>query len=125
MRQKLLEYLKENGLVYKENDDLIRFNVNDLHFVCQFFPNDPYFFRIILPCADNIHQEGIRDIIAKMNNSYKVAKVIEVDNAPWIVGESFAYSNQNGELLIARLIQLLTEVFEAYKDERLRTVQNR
>lgn len=118
MKQKLFNYLNQNGYGYEGNDDLIKFNVNELHFYCQFFPKDPFFFRIILPCEDNIPVSNARPVIAEINSRYKVAKIIEVNNKPWIVGESFAYSNQNGEMLIDRIVRLLIEVFNAYSIER-------
>ena len=123
MKQKLFNYLNQNGYGYEVNDDVIKFNVNELHFFCQFFPKDPYFFRIILPCEDNVQDSSVNSLIAEINSRYKVAKIIEVNNKPWIVGESFAYSNQNGEMLIDRIVRLLIEVFNAYSNERNKQIR--
>ena len=80
MKQKLFNYLNQNGYGYEGNDHLIKFNVNDLHFYCQFFPKDPFFFRIILPCEDDLQVSNTRSVIAEINSRYKVAKIIEVNN---------------------------------------------
>lgn len=118
MRQILTDYLKENGIEGKDVDNLVLFEVNGLHFICQFFPEDAYYLRLMLPQIENVDVKGVRDIIAELNARFKVAKIIEVNNNPWIVGECFVYSTQNGVMLIGRLVKLLTDVFNAYMDKR-------
>lgn len=124
MKQQLFEYLNKNGYKYEGEDEIISFIIDDLKFYAQFLPKDPYFFRIILPCEDNVQIPEVRNVIAKLNKRYKVAKIIEMDTSPWIVAESFAYSDLNGELLIDRLVRLLEEVFTAYSRERNNVTDN-
>ena len=100
---------------------MITFSVNGLNYACEFFPNDAFFFRIMLPQIDNRDVKEVRDVIAEINSTYKVAKIIEVANRPWIVAESFAYSKVYGERLMARLVKVLEDVYNAYREKTLQS----
>lgn len=115
MRKKLEEYLEENGFEAKSHDNEVVFSINQLNFMFRTYPDDPFFFQLILPNIDGDNIIERRDVIADINRRFKVAKIIEVEDRLWIVADSFVFSDENGEKLIARLIRLLTDVINEYR----------
>lgn len=115
MKQILDEYLSENGIEAQKADDDVMFSVNDLNFICRFYPDDPFFIQFILPYVDERNASEMRDYLTDVNRRFKVAKMIEVDGKPWIVAESFVYSKDKAKLLIGRLVRLLTDVYDYYR----------
>lgn len=115
MRQKLDEYLEENGIEAQCDDNDVVFSINRLNYVCRFFSDDPYYIQIMLPHIDQKSAHEVRDIIADINRRFKVAKIIEVDDNPWIVADCFVYSIDKGKLLIGRMVRVLTDVYEEYR----------
>ncbi|MBQ8462495.1 MAG: hypothetical protein IJ544_00050 [Prevotella sp.] len=123
MRKILDEYLEENGLAAMRDDNDVVFSVNGLYFLFRSFPDDPFFFRMFLPKIEDHDVKERRDIIAEINQQFKVAKILEIDNRPWIVADCFVYSKENGHALIGRLIKLLTDVINEYR-ERVSELDN-
>ena len=121
MRKKLDEYLEENGIEAQEQDNDVLFSINQLNFIFRTFTEDPNFVQLILPNVDECSARERREVIAEINRRFKVAKIIEVDDKPWIVADSFVYSNENGKILIGRLVGLLTDVFKEYRNKTSET----
>lgn len=119
MKQKLIDYLDKLGISQHTSNDLVTFSMNQLNFVCKFMPDDPCYIRIMLPRIDNRDVKELRDVIADINRSFKVARIVEIEDKPWIIADSFVYSNENVEILIGRLIRLLTDVIQNYRDKQL------
>ena len=114
MRERLLEYLDKNNIKGDIHKDIVSFRSDGLNFVCQFYDDDPYYFRLMLPRIDKKDSDSLQQITSSINLRFKVAKLIDVGGEPWLVAESFVYSSENGELLIARLVRLLTDVYNYY-----------
>lgn len=124
MRQKLNEYLEENGIDAQVNDNDVLFSINQLNFIFRSFPDDPYFVQLILPQVEDRSAKERRDVIAEINRQFKVAKIIELNDRPWIVADCFVYSDENGKILIGRLVRLLTDVFKEYINKTDETVNH-
>lgn len=124
MKQKLEEYLEENGFEAQHDDNDVMFSVNGLNYLCHFYPEDPYFIQLMLPQVDDKSAKDLRDVIADINRRFKVAKIIEVDDKPWIVAECFTYSSENGKILIGRMVKLLTDVIMYYRRQTSEPVNN-
>jgi hypothetical protein len=72
MRQKLNEYLEENGIDAQVNDNDVLFSINQLNFIFRSFPDDPYFVQLILPQVEDRSAKERRDVIAEINRQFKV-----------------------------------------------------
>ncbi|MBR1447252.1 MAG: hypothetical protein IJ588_00705 [Prevotella sp.] len=116
MRKILDEYLEENGIRAQIDGNEVTFSVNQLNFLFRSFPDDPFFIQMFLPKIEDYEVKERRDIIADINRRFKVAKIVEIDERPWIVADCFVYSKENGHALIGRLIKLLTDVINEYRE---------
>ena len=109
--------MEENGIEAKKDDNDVLFSINQLNFIFRSFPDDPYFIQLILPNVEESDVKERRGVIADINKRFKVAKIVEIDKKPWIVADSFVYSDENGKMLIGRLVKLLTDVFNEYRKQ--------
>ena len=121
--EEFISYLDKNGLKYvryKESETL-SFSLNNLNYLFQWQERDPNYFRIALPNIENlpIGNEKLT-IVNQLIAGFKVAKAITMDDGNlWLVAETFVYSSENLENLFARLIFLLGQIIEEYR-ERVR-----
>ena len=121
--EEFISYLDKNGLKYvryKESETL-SFSLNKLNYLFQWQERDPNYFRIALPNIENLPISNEKlTIVNQLIAGFKVAKAITMDDGNlWLVAETFVYSSENLENLFARLIFLLGQIIEEYR-ERVR-----
>ena len=79
----------------------------------------PYYFRLSLPNVDSEMTNDIQRIAMELNAQYKVAKVIEMpDHHVWIIAEAFVYSFDKIEALFSRMVFLLSNVIDEYRNKK-------
>lgn len=115
-----ISYLDKNGLKYvsyKESETL-SFSLNNLNYLFQWQDRDPNYFRIALPNIDNSPINNDRQsIINQLIAGFKVAKAITMEDGNlWLVAETFVYSSENVESLFARMIYLLGQIIDEYRN---------
>lgn len=121
--EEFISYLDKNGLKYvryKESETL-SFSLNNLNYLFQWQERDPNYFRIALPNIENLPISNEKlTIVNQLIAGFKVAKAITMDDGNlWLVAETLVYSSENLENLFARLIFLLGQIIEEYR-ERVR-----
>ena len=115
-----ISYLDKNGLKYvsyKESGTL-SFSLNNLNYLFQWQERDPNYFRIALPNIESAPISNDRmNIINQLVASFKVAKAITMeDDNLWLVAETFVYSSDNVDSLFARMIYLLGQIIDEYRN---------
>ena len=113
-------YLEKNGLkyaLYKESETL-SFSLNNLNYLFQWQERDPNYFRIALPNIENSPIDNNRStIVNQLIAGFKVAKAITMEDGNlWLVAETFIYSSENIESLFARMIFLLGQIIDEYRN---------
>lgn len=80
--------------------------------------NDPTYISMIIPNIDRI-PNPTPDILGKLfrlTASYKVGKVtIEKEENVWLIADCFVYSRSNLEALVGRLISVLLDMLNDYR----------
>ena len=119
--EEFISYLDKNGLKYisyKESETL-SFSLNNLNYLFQWQERDPNYFRFALPNIENAPIGNDRlAIINELIASFKVAKAITIEGGNlWLVAETFVYSSENIESLFARMIFLLGQIIEEYRNK--------
>lgn len=125
MIQLFKKYLsqKRPKATYKETqniDEFFFFEENGLTYIFSSFPNNSYYFRIVLPDIYTLPSEESErmkfyKMIDSFNQKYMVAKSIVVNNELWISAETFKFSNENIDDLFDNMIQVLIVVYNEYK----------
>lgn len=115
-----ISYLDKNGLKYvsyKESGTL-SFSLNNLNYLFQWQERDPNYFRIALPNIESAPISNDRmNIINQLVASFKVAKAITMEDGNlWLVAETFVYSSDNVDSLFARMIYLLGQIIDEYRN---------
>lgn len=114
----MLEFLKKRGIVAEEKEHgTLTFSVNNLNFIFQTFEPDPFFFRLSLPQInqkENAFNFLSKDI-QKLNVSFKVAKIVEMENNTlWVIADQFVFSTNKIDLLFDRLIQAMSDMIKNF-----------
>lgn len=116
-----ISYLDKNGLKYSlyQESGFLSFSLNNLNYLFQWQERDPNYFRIALPNVENSPVINDRlSIINQLVARYKVAKAITMNNGNlWLVAESFVYSWDNLDSLFARMISLLGQIIDEYRNK--------
>lgn len=115
-----ISYLDKNGLKYvsyKESGTL-SFSLNNLNYLFQWQERDPNYFRIALPNIESAPISNDRmNFINQLVASFKVAKAITMEDGNlWLVAETFVYSSDNVDSLFARMIYLLGQIIDEYRN---------
>lgn len=121
MVEEFKTYLNKIGLKYTQTpqSEILMFNTNNLNYIFQWQESDPYYFRLSLPNVDSEMTNDIQRIAMELNAQYKVAKVIEMpDHHVWIIAEAFVYSFDKIEALFSRMVFLLSNVIDEYRNKK-------
>jgi hypothetical protein len=118
--EEFISYLDKNGLKYVSynQSETLSFSLNNLNYLFQWQESDPNYFRIALPNIENSPINNERQaIINQLIAGFKVAKAITMDDGNlWLVAETFVYSSENLEKLFARMIYLLGQIIDEYRN---------
>lgn len=114
----MLEFLKKRSIVAEEKEHgTLTFSVNNLNFIFHSFESDPFFFRLSLP---QINQKEnafnlLSKEIQKLNVSFKVAKIVEMENHTlWVIADQFVFSTNKIDLLFDRLIDAMSDMIKNF-----------
>lgn len=106
----------------KIEDNGIFFKYNNLSFLFVIDESDPYYIRLILPniiIIDESNRDRLNKLIDKYNVDFKAIKAIKFKNNIWLVIEQFVYSRERISDLFERMINLLVNVINIFRNENL------
>lgn len=121
MKDRLINFLKSEGIGTEETQEgYLIFNRNNVNYLFATDNKDPYYFRLITPSILRVenNEEDIRELINKLNEEFKVAKIALVQNEVWSTTEQFIYSMENIEQLFKRCIIVLEIVVNKIREEQ-------
>lgn len=123
MIQTFQNYLANRGITSTFLDPaqtLLSFQQNDINFLFSYRRNqDPTYVRIMIPNIGTLDTENNQEVmrICQLTSEYKVGKfIIEEDNQIWIVAEAFLYIQSDHVRLFDRLLSVLTDMFNEYRN---------
>ena len=107
----LFNYLKEEGLVPKFNDNgNIAFKYQMRNFLFFVDDNDNAFFNLTLPCIYDVTDDNrmaVFEAMNQVNESTKVVKLTIANNSVWCATEIMMDSTPEMEDLVPRLLNIL------------------
>ncbi len=116
------KYLDTQDIEYKTLlDSLISFELEDLNYLFFSDSDDINYFRLFLPKIDDYpkdesQQKKIDNIVNMINSSYRVVKVIILEESVWLCIEQFVYSTQDINEIFKISIEILKVAIERYRN---------
>lgn len=103
----------------KVSPNILRFEKEGLNFVFQGdLADDPSYYRLMLPDIDSDLDDmpSVYEKAVQISSSYKVGKCIVIEGKVWLTVEGFAYDAKSVTFLVARLINVLKDMINAYRE---------
>lgn len=104
-----------------EGSNILKFSIEGMNFLAFYNKDDdPAYFKIMLPRVEVILDESKQDIFdkcIKMSSRFKVGKAIILNDAVWLSAEIFLPEKYDGIALFCRMISLLRDMFNQYRND--------
>lgn len=119
---KFQKYLNGKGIQYSfvgTNQTLLQFSCYEINYLFEYDSEaDPSFVRILVPRVKQIEadKENLQELHILTRN-YKVGKAFLVNGQVWFSADAFVYGNADCESLFERLLLVLRDMFEEYKEK--------
>lgn len=116
MIDSFISFLENSQIHFERAENSINFEQEGLHYVYLYSPDDPTYYRLLLPRVVEIDEENgnrLRNISLELATRYKVGKVIQFENSLWLSFEVFISSlDVDNSLLFKRAIRILRLMLE-------------
>lgn len=111
-----------SGISYVKQDKLLQFSIDGKNYLAEYYrDSDPMYFRIMLPIVEKI--DGSLDLdlakrMAEVSSAFKVGKALYVGKNVWLSAEVFICDEKDVNLIFARLIAVLDDMFNDYNQRK-------
>lgn len=110
---------------FGEGNTSLSFTNNGLHYIFDApGASDPYFFRLLLPGVEQATVDNVQFLQQKalrLSSEKKVAKAYILGNSVWISADCFVYGDSNINQLFERVIYLLEQSINSYRNDSNQT----
>ena len=121
MIDSFISYLENSQIHFERAENSINFEQEGLHYVYLYNPDDPTYFRLMLPRLVEINEKNnnrLLEISLGLATKYKVGKVIRFENNLWLSFEVFILSfDIDNSFLFKRAIRILKLMFEDMRSQ--------
>lgn len=119
IKEKFKEYLQDKRQIdnVKEDDNMLRFTVNNLNYIYLEDVEDPFYFRLLLPNIGSSSNDKMLEMANTLSLYFKVGKAVVVNNSIWLSAEQYIVEYTDIDMLFEKYLMILEKMIEKYRQD--------